>query len=123
MTTMENIAEAVRYPTRIESSPGMELIEQGRRLRASLKVAEKWIKATSAESGEPGEMWHQARYTYDRLEEELSRVPHEIEVAERAGVCQGGAPRTRGSSPRCYSFGHLARNLLPPEPSAAGVPR
>ena len=78
----KNIAEAVRFPTQIEL-PGVELVEQSRRLRASLRVAKKWIEVASAESGEPGEMYHQARYTYDKLEEELSRVAFEIATHQR----------------------------------------
>jgi hypothetical protein len=49
----------------------MELPEQATRLDRALKVAEAWMEAAREDSAE---MFAQAQYTHDKLEEELSRV-------------------------------------------------
>ena len=56
-----------------------ELSAQAQRLGRALDVAEKWIDA----AGTSTEMWHQAEYTHDKLEGELTRVIWELEVLNR----------------------------------------
>ena len=58
----------------------MELPEQATRLDRALKVAEAWMEAAREDSAE---MFAQAQYTHDKLEEELSRVCFEMEVEDR----------------------------------------
>jgi hypothetical protein len=57
----------------------MKLPEQARRLDAALKVAERWMEVAREDSRE---MYHQAQYSRDKLEEELSRVCFEMEVED-----------------------------------------
>jgi hypothetical protein len=69
----------------------MKLPEQARRLDAALKVAVKWQESSQ---GSP-EMWAQADYTWDKIEEELSRVCFEMEVeSESREFGEGSATRS-----------------------------
>jgi hypothetical protein len=82
----DEIAKTVRYGwvPKGRISERMSLHEQARRLDKALKVAEKWMEA--AFSTETTELHSRATYTRDALQEELSRVCFEMEVAERRGV-------------------------------------
>jgi hypothetical protein len=74
---VENVAQSIREGWRPELTEAMKLPEQARRLDAAVKVAEEWMEV--AREGTP-EMWAQAQYTRDKLEEELSRVCFRMEV-------------------------------------------
>jgi hypothetical protein len=74
----ENIAESVRH-SHGPTGDMAELSAQAQRLSRALDVAEKWIDA----AGTSTEMWHQAEYTRDKLEEELARVIWQMEVLNR----------------------------------------
>jgi hypothetical protein len=74
----ENIAEAVRH-SHGPTGDMAELSAQAQRLGRALDVAEKWIDA----AGTSTEMWHQAEYTRDKLEEDLTRVIWQMEVLNR----------------------------------------
>jgi hypothetical protein len=71
----KNIAESVRH-SRGPTGDMAELSAQAQRLGRALDVAEKWIDA----AGQSTEMWHQAQYTRDQLEEELARVIWQMDV-------------------------------------------
>jgi hypothetical protein len=72
----QDIAKTIREGWSPQLTEAMKLPEQARRLDAALKVAEKWQEASK---GSP-EMWAQAGYTLDKIEEELSRVCFQMEV-------------------------------------------
>jgi hypothetical protein len=72
----DSVVKTIREGWSPTLSEAMKLPEQARRLDAALKVAVKWQEASK---GSP-EMWAQAEYTRDKLEEELSRVCFEMEV-------------------------------------------
>jgi hypothetical protein len=75
----QDIAKTIGRGWSPELTEAMKLPEQARRLDAAVKVAEKWLEQSK---GSP-EMWAQAEYTRDRLEEELSRVCFKMEVEDR----------------------------------------
>jgi hypothetical protein len=80
-----DVAKAIGRGWSPELREAMELPEKARRLSRALKVAEKWME--SAREGEASsEMWSQAEYTRDKVEEELSRVCLEMDVRERTGT-------------------------------------
>jgi hypothetical protein len=88
----DDIAKTVRFGWVPEGKVAerMSLSEQARRLDRSLKVAEKWMEA--AFSTETTELHARAQYTHDALQEELSRVCFQLEVADRR--------RANGEEPR-----------------------
>jgi hypothetical protein len=76
---MQDISQTIREGWSPELSEAMKLPEQARRLDAALKVSQRWQEASQ---GSP-EMWAQAEYTRDKIEEELSRVCFRMEVESR----------------------------------------
>jgi hypothetical protein len=107
----KNLAQHVRH-SRGPTGDVAELSAQAQRLGRALDVAEKWIDA----AGQSTEMWHQAEYTRDQLEEELSRVIWEMDVAydlseyQRANRIRGQEPDEDG--PAKVRAGHLSNTLL-----------
>jgi len=75
----QNIAETIRKGWSPELTKAMKLPEQARRLDRSLKVAVQWMEAAREDSSE---MWAQAQYARDSIEEELSRVCFEMAAEE-----------------------------------------
>jgi len=99
----ENIAEVIRKGWSPELRQAMRLPEQAQRLDRALKVAVKWMEAAREDAPE---MFHQAQYTRDKLEEELSRVCFEMAVETEA-------QREREASSRDYTdeeFSAIARS-------------
>lgn len=75
----ENIAKTIREGWSPKLREAMKLPEQAQRLDRALRVAEKWMDDAREESSE---MWAQAQYTRDKLEEELARVCFEMRVED-----------------------------------------
>jgi hypothetical protein len=71
----------------------MKLPEAAQRLDRALKVAVKWMDVAREDTSE---MFHQAEYTRDKIEEELSRVCFEMAVESEAS-------RERAASSRDYT--------------------
>jgi hypothetical protein len=71
----------------------MKLPEAAQRLDRALKVAVKWMDVAREDTSE---MFHQAEYTRDKIEEELSRVCFERAVESEAS-------RERAASSRDYT--------------------
>jgi hypothetical protein len=79
---VQDIAKTIRRGWSPELTKAMQLPEQARRLDRALKVAVKWMEAAREDSTD---MFHQAEYTRDKIEEELSRVCFEMAVESEAG--------------------------------------
>jgi hypothetical protein len=77
----QDIAKTIRGGWAPELRQAMKLPEQATRLDRALKVAVKWMEASREDTSE---MFHQAEYTHDKLEEELSRVCFEMAVENEA---------------------------------------
>ena len=77
----ENIAQTIRGGWAPELREAMKLPEAAQCLDRALKVAVKWMDAALEDTSE---MFHQAEYTRDKLEEELSRVCFEMAVESEA---------------------------------------
>jgi hypothetical protein len=58
------------------ASTMQQLSGEAQRLRRALAVAEKWVEAATGSN----EMFSEANYTYDKLEEELARVCWDMDV-------------------------------------------
>ena len=81
---VQSMAESVVERIRVERKPegGMfALAGEVARLRRALAVAEKWVDA--AWEGEAEELCDVAEHTRDRIEEELARAAHGMEVHRR----------------------------------------
>ena len=77
----ENVAERIREDRQPEG--GMfALAGEARRLGASLAIAQRWYEV-ALEGDESGHLTHEAEYTRDQLEEELSRTAFKMEVLRR----------------------------------------
>ena len=76
-----NIAETIREGWGPEFENAMKLPEQAQRLDHALKVAVKCMKAAREDTPE---LFHQAEYTRDKVEKELSRVCFEMAVETEA---------------------------------------
>ena len=77
----ENVAERIREDRQPEGEM-FGLAGEARRLRGSLAVAEKWLEVAQ-QRHESGHLTHEAEYTRDKIEEELSRTAFRMEVLQR----------------------------------------
>jgi hypothetical protein len=77
----QDIAKTVRQGRSPELREAMRLPEQAQRLDRALKVAVKWMEVAREDAPE---LFHQAEYTRDKVEEELSRVCFEMAVKTEA---------------------------------------
>jgi hypothetical protein len=75
----DSVVKAIREGWSPTLSEAMKLPEQARRLDAALRVAERWLEVAREDSRE---MYHEAQYARDKLEEELSRVCFEMAIED-----------------------------------------
>jgi hypothetical protein len=76
-----DLAKTIRKGWRPEgkAAEAKEIVGQATRLERALKVAEKWMRA-AREAGGASEMYAEAQYARDSIEEELSRVAFELAI-------------------------------------------
>jgi hypothetical protein len=119
-----NIAKTIGRGWSPELVEATKLPERATRLERALEVAEKWMEDAREDSPE---LYSEAEHARDNIEEELSRVCFEMEVAERTRIyCEdpmGPDKDVRLMQPYVVSDGLIEayvilrdapENLLPP---------
>ncbi len=121
-----SIAEAISRAQRPQDET-FALAGKAADLQRAIKVAEQWIEAAAKSPG-GGEMWERAETIHDELEEELSRVAWEMEIASarrREEVFNEGRPEERkvGDPEAVARASHLSESLMEAYSILAGIPQ